>query len=139
VTDLRSWEELRALMLGPKPPISATAFAIGKDPLKISFDGAWTERDPGWVRSTIEPRHFAYLQSADGRVLRREETGRPAIVVDVEGLRREGGPTMRLWIDEETGCILRMERLDDPAPLLVLQDVRVGRVEPPVSSEAPPS
>jgi len=46
---------------------------------------------------------------------------------------------MRLWIDEETGCILRMERLDDPAPLLVLQDVRVGPVEPPISSEAPPS
>jgi hypothetical protein len=46
---------------------------------------------------------------------------------------------MRLWIDEETGSVLRMERLDDPAPLLVLEDFRVGRVEAPLSPEAPPS
>ncbi len=139
MTDLPSWQELRALMLRPKPPISATAYAIGKDPVQIAFEGVWTERDPGWVRSAIEPRHFVYLEAAEGRVLRTEETGRPAIVADVDGLRREGAPTMRLWIDEETGCVLRMERLDDPAPLLVLQDVRVGPVESPLSSEAPPS
>jgi len=30
---------------------------------------------------------------------------------------------MRLWIDEEVGCIVRMERVNDPAPLVVLDDL----------------
>ena len=32
---------------------------------------------------------------------------------------------MRLWIDEEVGCIVRMERADDPVPLVVLDDLAV--------------
>jgi hypothetical protein len=32
---------------------------------------------------------------------------------------------MRLWVDEEVGCIVRMERVDDPAPLVVLDDLTI--------------
>ena len=47
------------------------------------------------------------------------------MIAEVRGLRG-ATTTMRLWVDEELGCIVRMERVDDPAPLVVLDDLLVG-------------
>jgi len=42
----------------------------------------------------------------------------------VRGLR--GAKTvLRLWVDQEVGAIVRMERVDDPAPLVVLDELVV--------------
>jgi hypothetical protein len=127
---LPDWPELRARMLAPKPALTFTAYAIGRDPLKVRYDGEGSYRlaetrrrlvGEAWITSAIEPRRFVRLQHAEGVVTGREQAPRPAIVAEVRGLR--GATTMRLWIDEEVGCIVRMERVDDPAPLIVLDDL----------------
>jgi hypothetical protein len=119
-------------MLTSKPPIRFTAYAIGRDPLRIRYDGAGSFRlaDSGrelvgeaWVTSAVEPRRFVRLAEAEGVVTGRESMPRPAIVAEVRGLR--GSTTMRVWIDAEVGCIVRMERTDDPAPLVVLDGLEV--------------
>ena len=46
-------------------------------------------------------------------------------MAEVQGLR--GSATMRVWVDEEIGCIVRMERADDPSPLVVLDDLLVDQ------------
>ena len=138
--DLPDWPSLRERMIAPKPALRVTAYAIGTDPLRVSTDdrGRLFRDDDvpeeltglAWLASAIEPRLFAYLDRADGHVLARERTGgREAVVVEVAGLRREGGATFRLWVDDETGVVLRMERADDPAPLLVLDGLTVSRGE----------
>ena len=37
---LPDWPELRERMLAPKPAFVFTAYAIGRDPLKVRYDGA---------------------------------------------------------------------------------------------------
>ena len=105
-------------MLAPKPPIAFTAYAIGRDPLKVRYDEEGTFRiaetgkqlvGEAWITSAIEPQRFV----------------RPCVIAEVRGLRG-ATTTMRLWVDEELGCIVRMERVDDPAPLVVLDDLLVG-------------
>ncbi|MDP9185660.1 MAG: hypothetical protein M3O29_08340 [Actinomycetota bacterium] len=127
---LPDWPELRARMLAPKPAVTFIAYTIGRDPLNVRYDGegsfilAETGRQlvgEAWITSAIEPRRFVRLHHAEGVVTGREQARRPAIVAEVRGLR--GATTMRLWIDEEVGCIVRMERVDDPAPLIVLDDL----------------
>jgi hypothetical protein len=117
-------------MLAPKPAIRFTAYAIGRDPLRLRYDGSGTFllADSGrplvgeaWVTSAVEPRRFVRLQQAEGAVTGHEEVPRPAFVAEVRGLR--GSATMRVWVDQEIGCIVRMERADDPAPLVVLDDL----------------
>ena len=129
---LPDWPQLRERMLAPKPPIAFTAYAIGRDPLKVRYDGAGTFRiaetgtqlvGEAWITSAVEPQRFVRLRDADGQVTGREDVGRPSLIAEVRGLR--GATTMRLWIDEEVGCIVRMERVDDPAPLVVLGDLAV--------------
>ena len=129
---LPAWPELRDRMLAPKPAFVFTAYAIGRDPLKVRYDGAgsFTLAETGstlvgeaWVTSAVEPQRFVRLRDAHGEVTGREETGRPSVIAEVQGLR--GSTTMRLWIDEEVGCIVRMERVNDPAPLVVLDDLTV--------------
>jgi hypothetical protein len=130
---LPDWPELREHMLAPKPAFAFTAYAIGRDPLKLRYDGAgsFTLAETGralvgeaWVTSAVEPQRFVRLRDADGEVTGREEVGRPSWIAEVRGLR--GSATMRLWIDEEVGCIVRLERADDPAPLVVLDDLTIG-------------
>lgn len=130
---LPDWPELREHMLAPKPAFAFTAYAIGRDPLKLRYDGAgsFTLAETGsalvgeaWVTSAVEPQRFVRLRDADGEVTGREEAGRPSWIAEVRGLR--GSATMRLWIDEEVGCIVRLERADDPAPLVVLDDLTIG-------------
>lgn len=129
---LPDWPELRERMLAPKPAIVFTAYAIGRDPLKVRYDGQGSFRlaDSGrklvgeaWITSAVEPQRFVRLREADGEVTGREDAGRPALIAQVRGLR--GATSMRLWVDEEVGCIVRMERADDPAPLVVLGDLLV--------------
>lgn len=127
------WPELRERMLAPKPAISFTAYAIGRDPVKIHYDGRGTFRlaesgrqlvGEAWVTSAVEPCRFVRLRDAEGAVTGREATRRPAFVAEVRGLR--GATTLRVWVDGEIGCIVRMERVDDPAPLVVLDDLLLG-------------
>jgi hypothetical protein len=78
----------------------------------------------GWILPAFEPWRYD-LQRATGSVLERQTVaGRTSVVADVEGLK--GSVTFRLWIDDEAGIILRMERADEPAPLLVLDEIRMG-------------
>jgi hypothetical protein len=129
---LPDWPELRERMLAPKPAFVFTAYAIGRDPLKVRYgdDGSFRLAETGrqlvgeaWITSAVEPRRFVRLHEADGEVTGREDARRPAVIAEVRGLR--GATTMRLWVDEEVGCIVRMERVDDPAPLVVLDDLLV--------------
>jgi len=131
---LPDWPQLRERMLAPKPPISFTAYAIGRDPLKVRYDGDGTFRiaetgtqlvGEAWITSAVEPQRFVRLRDAYGEVTGREQMDRPCLVAEVRGLRG-ATTTMRLWVDEEVGCIVRMERVDDPAPLVVLDDLLVG-------------
>lgn len=127
---LPDWPELRERMLAPKPAFAFTAYAIGRDPLKIRYDGEGTFRlaesgsrlvGEAWITSAVEPHRFVRLRQAEGAVTGREDVGRPSLIAEVRGLR--GATAMRLWVDEVVGCIVRMERADDPAPLVVLDDL----------------
>ena len=128
---LPDWPTVRRHMLAPKPAMRFTAYAIGRDPLKIHYDGAqFLLADSGrplvgesWVTSAVEPGRFVRLREADGAVTGHEAMPRAVFVAEVRGLR--GSATMRVWIDQEVGCILRMERVGDPAPLVVLDDLVV--------------
>ena len=129
---LPDWPQLRERMLAPKPPIAFTAYAIGRDPLNVRYgaDGTFRIAETGtplvgeaWITSAVEPQRFVRLRDADGEVTGREDVGRPSVIAEVRGLR--GATTMRLWVDEEVGCIVRMERVEDPAPLVVLGDLIV--------------
>jgi hypothetical protein len=130
---LPGWEEVRALLLAPKPPLTCTAYAIGKDAVHVDFDGSggWTFRLPdgsehddasalSWATSAVEPSRFATLTGATGTVESLEDVaGRSSYVAQVHGLRG-GKAGHRIWIDAETGCVVRIERTDDPAPLVLL-------------------
>jgi hypothetical protein len=127
-----TWEEVRALMLAPKPALTATAYAIAKDPAVVAHDGrgTWTidgaepPSDAGWVLSAVEPSRLARLPEAQGTVTGWDRsTGRDGIAVSVTGLR--GSKPLHLIVDAGTGVILRSERADDPAPLVVLMDLEV--------------
>ena len=93
---LPDWPELRERMLAPKPPIAFTAYAIGRDPLKVRYDddGAFRLAETGtrlvgeaWITSAIEPQRFVRLRDAHGEVTGREEIGRPCVIAEVRGLR----------------------------------------------------
>jgi hypothetical protein len=133
---LPGWQDARARMLAPKPALSCTAYGLGKPhPVRVAHDGhgRWTlddghegsEASLAWARSAIEPSRYANLANARGEVLCREREGaREALVVDIHELRRPGGSPLRTWVDEATGAILRMERIDDPAPIVLILDLR---------------
>jgi hypothetical protein len=121
-------------MAAPKPPLACMGYAIGKDPLKVRFDGAgrFTRLDTGeelvgesWLTSALEPARLAALDTAEGVLTGTEVVaGRPCTIAEVPGLRG-GKATIRTWVDDATGCILRMEQTDDPAPQVVVDDLRV--------------
>ena len=136
MTSLPDWTTVRTHMLAPKPALTFTAYAIGHEPMKVRYrDGAFlhAENDApiageAWITSAVEPKRFVRLADAYGEIVGREDVGaRACVIAEVRGLR--GATTvLRLWVDEEIGSIVRMERVDDPAPLVVLDDVMV---EPP--------
>jgi hypothetical protein len=127
---------VRSSMLAAKPALGCTVYGLGKPyPVRAAHDGhgRWTlddghggnEASLSWARSALEPARYRNLANSSGTVLRREREGdRGALVVEIEGLRREGGPALMAWVDETTGSILRMERLDDPAPVVLVLDLR---------------
>ena len=135
---LPAWEDLRASMLAPKPALSCTVYGLGKPhAVRVAHDGLgrWelddghggSEASLSWARSAIEPSRYPNLSLASGEVLRREREGaRDAIVVEIAALRRRGGPPLVVWVDEATGAIVRMERRDDPAPLVFVMDLSEG-------------
>ncbi len=123
-----------ALLLRPKPSLRCTAYAIGKAPVRVEYraGGAWVLDEgstdvgrAGWLAAAIEPWRHLSLPGVEGRVIGREDVGgRGALIVEAHGLR---GPTVvsKIWVDEDTGVIVRIERLGDPAPLLVLEGLEV--------------
>ena len=133
MTTLPDWPTVRAQMLAPKPSLTFTAYAIGHEPMKVRYrDGAFlhAENDApiageAWITSAVEPKRFVRLGDAYGEVTGREDIGtRSCVIAEVRGLR--GATTvLRLWVDEEVGSIVRMERVEDPAPLVVLDDLVV--------------
>ena len=82
-----------------------------------------------WVKSLIQGRRTAYLPESTGRVVDSTDLeDRPCWVVDVNGLRLdEPEVPIRLWVDTETGIILREERIDIEA-MVELRDVEIGEV-----------
>ena len=129
----RDWPALRALMVAPKPALRCTAYAIGKDPVKVRYDGAggFTDasgtrvEEEAWLTSAVEPSRFSALADAEGAVVGTERIGpRASTIAEVVGLRG-GRATFRVWVDDETGCILRIERTDDPAPLVILDGLEL--------------
>lgn len=109
------WDELHARMLGPKPALSAWVFALGKPPVKASLP----DDGPAWALAPLDPSRYASLASAEGVIVGEESVGgRPCVVADVAGLR--GRQPVRIWVDRATGALARMERTEDPTPLLVL-------------------
>jgi hypothetical protein len=129
------WPALRARMLAPKPALRCTGYAIGKDPTAVRYDGAggFTNPDGGpiegeaWLTSAVEPSRFAALAAADGTIVGTEWVGsRTATIAEVAGLRG-GKASFLVWVDDEVGCILRIERTDDPAPLVILDGLELDR------------
>jgi len=130
VSSLPDWPAVRSRMLAPKPALAFTAYAIGREPVKVRYeDGVFRHSENGsvlageaWITSAVEPRRFVRLEDAYGEVTGRQDVGaRACLIAEVRGMR--GASTvLRLWVDEEIGSIVRMERVDDPAPLVVLDD-----------------
>ena len=115
---LPDWETVRALLLRPRPPLRATVYALGKPVTGVRL-GA-DDEGPAWAASWVDPSRFAGVHTADGEVVGEEPIGgRPTLVAEVRGLRGKG--TSRVWVDRDTGAIVRVERMDDPAPLVVVE------------------
>lgn len=115
------WHELRARMLGPKPALSARVYALGKPPTEVALP----DDGPGWALAALDPARYTGLAGAEGTVTgAAREAGRTCVVADVVGLRGRG--TVRVWVDEATGAIVRMERPPDPTPLLVIEGLAGG-------------
>jgi outer membrane lipoprotein-sorting protein len=72
---------------------------------------------------------MAYLDESTGHVLDSHTVeGRQCWVADVFGLRRdEPTATFRVWVDADTGIILREERTDAEA-VVELRDIELGDV-----------
>jgi outer membrane lipoprotein-sorting protein len=85
----------------------------------------------------IQGRFIAYLGESAGEVVDSAKVeGRRCWVADVNGLN-PGQPTAtyRVWVDADTGIILREERTDSEA-VIELRDIELGYVienAPPTS------
>lgn len=115
------WEQVRALMLAPKPPLVATVYAIGKDPANVAL--GVPDPGPAWAVAWVDPSRLGALAGATGTVVGADtEAGRDRWIAEVTGLK--GKTPVKVWIDAETGAIVRLERLDDPAPLIMVEGLR---------------
>jgi hypothetical protein len=84
-----------------------------------------------WVKAAVDGRRMANLDEATGTVVGRETVGdRSCWVTEVEGLRSRDDAVFRLWVDAETGVILRMSR-PDAGEVLRVDDLVYGTVELP--------
>lgn len=114
---LPDWEALRARMLAPKPALRATVYALGKPVARVRL--GHDHEGPAWAAGWVDPSRLATIATATGEVVGTEEiAGRPTLVADVRGLRGRG--PVRAWVDAATGTIVRLERADDPVPLVVV-------------------
>jgi hypothetical protein len=79
----------------------------------------------GWVKTPIQG-HLMNLDDAAGRVIRRDEVdGRQALLVEVDGLRRDEDIAFHLHVDLITGIVVQMSR-PDMGVVLCVEDLRVG-------------
>lgn len=118
-----TWEQLRELMLAPTPPVTATVYAIGRDPASIDTGAA----DPGppWALAWVDPSRLAALPGTAGRVVGTDtEGGRDRWIAEVTGLK--GRAPVKVWVDAQLGSIVRLERMDDPAPLVMIEGLTPG-------------
>ena len=121
--DLPEWETLVALLRAPRTDVRATVHAMGKEPARVDL----RDEDPGpaWAVGWVDPVRLAVLGGATGRAVGRDrEAGRDRWIAEVAGLK--GRSPVRVWIDAATGSIVRLERLDDPAPLVVVEGLETG-------------
>jgi hypothetical protein len=67
-----------------------------------------------WVKSMIQGRLIGYLTESTGHVVDSEMVeGRSCWVAKVRGLKaNQAEAAFRLWVDAETGIIVRLERTD---------------------------
>ena len=115
---LPSWGELLELLRSPKGALRATVYAMGKDPAPVDLGAE--DPGPSWAVAWVAPARLAVLPTATGRAVGRDrEGGRDRWVAEVAGLK--GPSPVKVWIDAATGAIVRLERLDDPAPLVVVE------------------
>jgi hypothetical protein len=164
MSELPSWNELKRLIAGPKPPVRARIVESSPTQLREAWvlhdgrdgwhitEGANTElsssdsttivdsdrfetiRGMGvasnnWVKSLIQGHLIAYLDESTGQVIDAALVeGRHCWVADVNGLRRdEPSTTFRVWVDTDTGIILREERTDAEA-MVEVRDIELGEV-----------
>ena len=84
-----------------------------------------------WVKSALDGRRIANLETSTGDVLGREHVdGRACWLVVIDGLRSNEDTRFRLHVDAETGVIVRMAR-EDAGEVLRVEDLVVGEVRRP--------
>jgi len=92
-----------------------------------------------WVKSMIQGRLIAYLTESTGHVVDSEMVeGRSCRVAEVRGLRaNQPEATFRLWVDAETGIIVRLQRTDLTDAVVRLEAIEFGTVIEGTSSADP--
>lgn len=121
--DLPDWEALVALLRSPKPRLRATVYAMGKDPARVDLGAE--DPGPAWAAAWVDPARLAVLSRSTGRAVGHDrEAGRDRWIAEVTGLK--GRSPVKVWVDAGTGSIVRLERLDDPAPLVVVEGLEAG-------------
>jgi hypothetical protein len=81
-----------------------------------------------WVKSLIQGRLIAYMADVTGEVVDSEMAeGRSCWVAEVRGLKaNQADAAFRLWVDAETGIIVRLERTDLPGAVVRLESIEFG-------------
>ena len=81
-----------------------------------------------WVKSLIQGQLIAYLDESTGQVVDSAQVeDRQCWVADVMGLKPdEPAAAFRLWVDADTGIILREQRTDRDTMTIELRDIDLG-------------
>lgn len=115
---LPTWDDVLALLRSPKPAdLTASVYAVGKPPTRVDLGAG--DPGPAWAVAWVDPARLATLGTSTGTVTGSDVEGdRRRWIASVEGLR--GPAAVRVWVDAATGSVVRLERFDDPAPLVVV-------------------
>lgn len=83
-----------------------------------------------WVKSLIQGRLIAYLTGSVGHVVDSDPiAGRACWIADIAGMKADQPhEVFRMWVDAETGIIMRLERADVGNTVVELSDVAFGTV-----------
>jgi hypothetical protein len=87
-------------------------------------------------KAAIQGTLIAYLEDSQGQIVAREPIlGRPCWVAEVNGLWKDKPhAAFRIWVDEETGILLRIWRSDKPRYSLSIEELYLGK-----ATERPPT